>query len=265
MESILAGPILRVEIKNDHPIALDDLAASLGALSDEYREWVQESSDVAVTDDLHLFVRELRSGSTIADLVALAPVALPFVENANTVIDFASYLKFAIGALLKRDNQTAELPQHSYKNLPSILEPIAKDSGSQLNVSTVVNGDVNIYLHVDHVEANAAQNAARRSLKESAQPVTGLHQQVAMSMHQARNDVKSSAGDRAIIESIYPKAVKVVFASEELKRQVLQRAENPFEGGYLIDVQVETINGRPAIYKVLTIHDTLDSLGDEAA
>ncbi len=208
--------VLQVSIQNDSPVAVEDLAASLQALGDEFREWLSESSGRTVADDVQLYVRELRSGSIIADLVALTPLALPFLENANSILDFASHLRNGFDFLLGRLRNAPELAQHSYQNLCTIVEPIAKDGASQLNVSTIINGDVHTHIHLNSLEANAAQNTARRRTEEVKVPVTGFHDRVVMSLHQARNDAKSSAGDRAIIESIYGRPVRLIFATEAL-------------------------------------------------
>ena len=257
--------VLQVRIQNESPIAVEDLAASLHALGDEYREWLSDSAERSVTDDVQLYVRELRSGSIIADLVALTPLALPFLENANSIIDFANHLWNGFDFLLGRLRSAPDLPQHSYQNLCTIVEPVAKDGASQLNVSTIINGDVHNHFHLNSIEANAAQNTARRRIKEVKTPVTGFHDRVVMSLHQARNDAKSSAGDRAIIESLHGRPIKLIFATEALKRRLLSSSENPFQSAYVIDVQVETVDGRPALYKVLDIHDTIARPGAENA
>ncbi len=214
---------------------------------------------------MQLYIRELRSGSVIASLVALTPLALPFLENANSIIDFATHLRHGFDFLLGRVRNTPELPQHTYQNLCTIVEPVAKDSASQWNVSTVINGDVHNHYHLNSIEANAAQNTARRRIKEVKTPVTGHHDRVVMSLHQARNDARSSAGDRAIIESIHSRPVKLIFATEALKGRLLSSSENPFQSAYVVDVQVETVGGRPALYKVLEIHDTIASPSAEDA
>ncbi len=80
---------------------------------------------------------------------------------------------------------------------------------------------------------------------------------VVLHWYQARHDLSSKAGDRAIIESLSKKPVKVLFASDYLKAQMLFVEENPFEYAYLVDVMVETVNERPVLYKVIDLHDRL--------
>lgn len=129
-------------------------------------------------------MERLESGSILATLQALSPLALPFLENAQTVINFAKFLKQFYSTLLgHRGGQ--ELARHTYTNLSAIVEPVAKDNAAQMNVSTVINGDVTIYPNLSSLEANAAQNGARKALALDQAAVTGAHQQVVLLLYQA--------------------------------------------------------------------------------
>lgn len=89
-------------------------------------------------------------------------------------------------------------------------------------------------------------------------PITGIHERVVMYWAQARNDVKSLAGDKARIESISGTAVKTIFVGDDIKVRMLYEEAHPFEKGYLVDVACETVNGRPVLYKILEFHDVVD-------
>lgn len=248
---------LTVEIKNETPVLLEDFTQSFRGLADEYESYVHERATEAMAD-VRLYVREIRTGSIIADLVALAPLALPFVENANTVVGFAQYLTAGFNFLRGATKEKPPMSKRDYENLSAIVEPTAKDGASQFNVSTTFNGNVVVNLNLDSRDANAIQNSARRELAALKEPATGLHEKVLMYLYQARNDPKSDKGDRAIIESIYPSSVKVIFINEQVKAQALRLPENPFKCAYVVDVSVETVEGRPALYRVQTIHDVFD-------
>jgi hypothetical protein len=254
----MAEPLLTVELKYERPLALADVTTSLNALAKEYSQWLAMSDTSAVSNGVELYVESMRSGSIITNLTAMAPLALPFIENTMTVVEFAKFLKVSATALLGRRRSVAELPRHTYENWCDIVEPVAKDGGSQLNVSTVINGDVNIHLHVGTVEANAIQNTARRHLAADKIAATGIHDSAVLYLYQARYDPKSNAGDRGVIESISPDPVRLIFASDGLKSAVLTARDNPFKHAYVVDVQVETIKGRPILYRVLAIHDVID-------
>jgi hypothetical protein len=73
-----------------------------------------------------------------------------------------------------------------------------------------------------------------------------------------RDDPASAVGDRGIIESIHSFPVKVRFQGEEIKNRVLHAVENPFLYAYLVDVSVETIEGRPILYNVTAVHESIE-------
>jgi hypothetical protein len=103
-------------------------------------------------------------------------------------------------------------------------------------------------------DANALQNKLRKKIETLKEPVTGLKEKVVLYWYQARNDPKSQAGDRAIIESISKGPVRTV-VNENTKSEMLSGPENPFQLAYLVDVEVETINSKPSIYKVSNLHE----------
>src|ERR1035438_647675 len=245
---------LTVEIKNQSPVELVDLTESLLSFADGYKRYFAKNDDPIVAQDVRLYVKEMRSGSIIADLIAQAPYALPLIENANTVFEFIEYLKRATDYLLGKSREKPALEKANYENFVRILEPVSKDSGSQLNIGAINinNPQAPITINLSSLESNAAQNAARRELEALKEPVTGMHEKVLLYWYQARNDPRSNRGDRAIIESIASGAVKAVFANESIKAKIL--SEDLFNLAYVVDVAVETIKGKPALYRILELH-----------
>ena len=251
---------LRIEIKNTEPVELMDLTHSLSSLADEYRKFLSKTETMVDTDNVKLYVKEIKTGSIITELTALAPLALPFVEHTVTLIKYAEYLKTMFEYLTGKTGKPKEaIEKQTFQNLANIIEPVAKDKGSQFNIGAMtVNGDVTVNISLSSLEANAAQNTARREVERLLEPVTGLHTQVLMYLFQARNDMSSTTGDKAIIESLHPGPVKTVFANERIKSKVLSDESNLFKKAFIVDVSVETIAGVPKLYRVSEIHDIFD-------
>lgn len=183
---------------------------------------------------------------------------MPFAENANTIIGFSSYLKSAYDYLTGKSPDKLQFEKGNYQNLSSIIEPIAKDKGSQINCNTTINGNVQVTINLNSLEANAAQNIAKREIDALAEPITGVHNKVLLYWYQARNDLRSTTGDKAIIESLNSNPVKVIFDNETLKQKMLSDPENIFVHAYVVDVSVETIKGKPAVYKIIDVHEKID-------
>lgn len=250
--------LLKIEIKNSKPVDLLELATSYNSFADEYKRYMSRSCDENISDDIRLYIKEIKSGSIITDLIAMSPVSLPFIENYNTIIGFGEYLKSAFDYLTNKSDKKPYLEKINYENLANIVDPIAKDGSSQINCSTIVNGNLTVNINIDSLAANAVQNVASREIKNLKEPTTGYHDSVLLYWYQARNDKNSTTGDKAIIESISKIPIKTIFAHSGIKAKMIHDAENPFTHAYVVDVQVETIGDRAALYKIIEVYEKVD-------
>ncbi len=248
-----------VEIKNRNPVELIDLTQSLISFAKEYQGFADFTFDGDYRTETKLYVKHIRTGSIITELVPYAASLLPILSDTNTVIGFVKHLKVAVEKLLapKEPGTKTELTRTTLTNVSSIVDPIAKDNGSQINVTGETVNYAPIYLTVNSFDANIVQNQAARELALLRAPLVGLHENVVMYWYQARNDTTSMAGDRAIIESISSKPVKVVFANERIKAAMLRLDENIFKHAFLVDVHIETVENRPILYKVVNLHEEI--------
>lgn len=251
---------MTIEIKNTEPVELMDLTLSLGSLADEYKKFLVKNESALDPDAVKLYIKEIRTGSIITDLVACAPIGLPFVEHAATIVKYAKYLNDIYGFLTgKSDKPKDVIEKTTYQNLSNIVEPIAKDKSSQFNIGAInVTGNVTVNLNMSSLEANAAQNSARKEIEKLKEPNTKPHTQVLMYLYQARNDLSSTTGDKAIIESIHSGPVKTVFSNEDIKSKVLSDKSNLFKKAFVVDASVETIAGVPRLYRISEIYETFD-------
>lgn len=47
----------------------------------------------------------------------------------------------------------------------------------------------------------------------------------------------------------------MIFADDEIKTKMLATDPNPFKLAFVVDVSVDTVSGKPALYKVLHLHE----------
>lgn len=231
---------LVLHIKNDKPVELVDFTMSMNAFANEYYAQTNHASQ--------LYVKRLESGSIIATLLATAPQVLPFVNDLNTAIDFINHIKNCVDYL---QNKTGHRPSdETLQNMDKFLEPIAKDSQASININ--VYGDHN-HVNIDSLQANAMQNQIKRELQSNT-PEYGIYTHQLLYFKQARADNKQ--GFKGIIESISPKELKVCFTDEHTWKAVTEN--HPFNYAYIVDVDVQTIDGKPKLYKILALHDIVD-------
>lgn len=262
MPSDIQDVRLVVTIENKRPIELIDLTRSLVALSVQFDRFVTKHGDSKENREAKLYVKEIRSGSVVVELIELATVGMiPFAENVNTIVDFAKYLKVGAQYLLgniEGNNSPLALPD--YRDFSALVNPVAKDNGAQLNVSAQVNGDVHLHFNLSSIESNAMQNAVKREIEKLRVPEldNDTYERVLLMLWQARGDVKSNAGNKAVIEEISEKPMNILFDSEELKSEMLRGDINPFNRAFVVDVKIQKIQGVPRVYKILRMHEYFD-------
>lgn len=250
--------LLQITLKNKQPVELVDLTRSFLAVAQEYRFHALRIGEVTTEDDVKLYVEGFRSGSIIAELSAAVPALMPMVNDINSVGQFLAYMRGAYNLLTGRETseKPLDLDVPSLERLAQIVEPVAKDNGSQMIIGTINIDELNIT--INHTDANAAQNAARRMISEQREPQTGLHHKCLLYWYQARNDTKSSSGERAVIEKLWRPPVRTIFADERIKAMFMQAEGYPFSAAFVVDVEVQTIQGKPRLYTITALHDVVD-------
>ena len=85
------NPFLRIEIKNSQPFELIDLTKSFLSASAEYKRFVSRNYKTTKKEETFLYIREIKSGSTIVDLISITLPILPLLgtqESVTTIIQF---------------------------------------------------------------------------------------------------------------------------------------------------------------------------------
>jgi len=233
-------------LTNSRSVELADLSLAMLAISNEYKRYCAIHGD---TPESRLYIVEIKSGSIIAELVAMAQAVLPLFDQINSVIAFVRELKKWTDALLSDGVEAPENPE-TLKNLYEFVEPVVKDSASAWSVTA---DTVNIT--INNIHASAIQNKIRRKLDAAPEKITGFHSQVAISFTQTK--ISPDTGNRGIIESISSGAVKTIFSDRSIHQSMVLGEDNPLGSAYLVDVQIETVNQRPVLYKIVAFHDRL--------
>ncbi|CAM9314088.1 class I SAM-dependent methyltransferase [Acinetobacter bereziniae] len=83
-----------------------------------------------------------------------------------------------------------------------------------------------------------------------------MHKQVVLYWTQTRSDNRK--GYKGIIESISDKEVKILFDSDEIQYEMIHGEDQIYEKAYVVDVYVETIKDKPAVYKIKKFHESID-------
>lgn len=262
-------PKLTIKLKNQQPIELTDLTTSFSAIARQYSKFAVGFDDVSNRSEAKLFVRELRTGSIIADLVpyaqdigAVAHAVAPYTEDAKKVLGFAKYLKTGMDALLERKKPPAELTTRDLRDFNQILEPIAKDPGAKFQFIATDGATQHIHINLDSSDTNTIQNQASKQIELMKEPEQKRFNNRLMYWHSATRGKPSKTSDKAIIETVSRKPMPVIITNPEIKEKMLAGRENPFLIGFLVDVELMIVRGEVRGYNILELHGALE---DEAS
>lgn len=249
---------LVLELKNTRPIELIDLTESYLSFAALYKSRTLKNPSLAHIVEPKLYVKEIKSGSIITELVDFAPLLFPFVENTNSLIEFFKFLKNMYELFKKEPKEVHEITKSECTNLAKIINPVAKDEGSQLIINTVINGNPTFNYNMLNSDAIQISEEIEKYKLLLNEPDNNKYTKVLMYWYQVRDEIHARTGDKAIIEKISIRPLKVIFNTDELKQQILEDSANFFRYAYVVDVELQTINSRPMLYNILNIHDKIE-------
>lgn len=252
---------LQITINNTKPVVLTDLTMALLGVGQQFERFIENETTEQHQAGSELFIKEVRSGSIIVKLVAQAIPVVPLLWQGGSIVEWASHAKSVIEWLNGKLSQPPkELTKQDLQQWSNILEPIAKDHGSQMNF-TVSNGGqvvVNQFI-INSEQANAAQNAIRREIGLLNEPDDHTQRKRVMTWYQTKFDDTSQTGNKAVIESISKSPVKVIFENNAVKKALMAgdpRFSKPWnELAYIVDVKVQTVQGVPKVYTIINYYD----------
>lgn len=256
---------LEVTINNQKPVVLVDLTMALLAVGQQFERFMENETTEPNRVGSELFIKEVRSGSIVVELVAQALPVVPLLWQGGSLTEWIGQAKSVMEWLNgKLSKPPKDLTKQDLRQWNNILEPVAKDSGSQMNFSVSNGGQVVNQFFITSQEANAAQNAIRREIGRLEEPDDHIQRKRVMVWYQTKFDDDSPTGDRAVIETICKPPVKVIFENSAVKKAMLAgdaRFPRPWhELAYIVDVRVQTVNGVPKVYTILNYYeeDTFD-------
>jgi hypothetical protein len=253
---------LTVRFDNKRPVDVTDLGRSLQALGQEYEDFVVERFESP--KNARLYVARVETGSILLILEPLLDQASFIVQHIDVFAGFLTNIQEIIDFLLNNQDKPKKaenINPESVGRISTMVEPVAKDGGASLTINVNVIGNtapVNIQpIIVNSERANALQNSARRFLGPQP-PASGSFKGELLQLHQMKGDISAKTGDRGVIEKFSKKPVKLHFMSPEVKAGIVDQQDNPFKMAYIVDGEVSTLKGEPALYKIHEVHDAIE-------
>ncbi|WP_166293663.1 hypothetical protein [Bradyrhizobium sp. 2S1] len=225
-----------------------------------------------LSGDAKIFVREVRAGSIEADLIPWALQGLSAVVNVIEQIQIVEKFVRTYGTVLGKylhGSKEADATRTDLKDFMGAVSAIANDPDGRSTLQAVAFEDgkkkIRAALVFDTAQAREAQKQIedQKLLLESS--TTADHQRVLMTFKQSNvkdGVIGKRTGERVAIEDISPRDLPLIYASElaeqRIKHEVREADENVYKKGFIVDVNVQLVGGRPAGYRVTNLHQVID-------
>jgi hypothetical protein len=251
---------LEITINNLKPVILTDLTIALLGVSQQFQKFIECETTEQHQIGSELYIKEVRSGSIIVEVVAQAMPVIPLLWQGGSLLEWVNYSKSVIEWLNgKLDKPPKDVTKHDLKQWSNILEPVAKDHGSQMNFTVSSGGQVINQIFINSEQANIAQNSIRREIDLLSEPDDHVKRKCVMTWYQTKFDESSQTGNKVVIESISKSPIKVIFENGAV-RKALMAGDSRFnkawhELAYIVDVRIQTIRGVPKVYTVIDYYD----------
>lgn len=278
------GAHVRFRLETKQPIALSDFVSAFIGVGSQFEKFVaREHPDLKA--DSEFFVKEVRSGSIEADLVAwvqqmapaaifVAPHAIDYIDKAQILEKFVNDLRARLGTYFRPNGRIDDASKGDLSDFLKTTAAIANDpdGAAELEAAAFEDGKrkVRAAFKFKTKEARAAEQQISDHRRAMENVSAADHERVLM--HFVRPSIELTkthkrTGERAIIEAIHPKALAVVYASDLARERVfheMREAEsNIFRVVFDVDVNVEMMNGRPVAYRIMHVHSVIDAPDDD--
>lgn len=269
-----ANAILTLRIDTDEPIELDSFVGAFTSLAEEYRrEMDRQFPDI--DSDARIFVREVRKGSYIAELIPyMAPIApvIAVMDQALIVENFVRVWGRRISLLASGTLGEWKPTKSELETFTDAVKAVANDQDgkSTLEAATYENKErkVRAAFTFSTKDAKACQETIDSLYRKDEPPDREHYERVLMAF--TRTDVGNVAvgkrsGERVVIQEISEKTRAIMYSStlaeDQIKYEIREPDENVYKKGFVVDVDV-IMRGRSTVYAVRQLHSVIDLTED---
>lgn len=264
-------PHIILNIQTQRPIELDDFVSAFSSIASQYDKFVR-SEYPELSGDAKIYVREVRAGSIEADLIPWAMQGLSAIVNVIEQIQIVEKFVRTYGAVLGKylnGSKEPDATRSDLKDLMGAVTAIANDPNGRSTLQAVAYEDGKKKIKAAIVFNTSQAREAQKQIEDQKLLIEAStsadHQRVLMTFKQS--NVKDTAmgrrtGERVAIEDISSRDLPLIYASElaeqRIKHEVREADENVYKKGFIVDVNVQLVGGRPAGYRVTNLHQVID-------
>lgn len=263
--------VLTLTLNNSQPIPLSSFVKAFTSLAEEYSKAVREDAEFE-DSDAEIYVKEVRSGSIIADLVPIATSIAPLIASeADKVYLAIEFVKkweerltdFANGVLPEKTSRK------ELKTVVDAVEAIARDpnASSKLEAATFEDGERNVRASFTFrtEEAKQITDVIEGEFKRLDEKQHSDHERVLMVF--TRSDVGDApvgkrSGEKVVVSELSDKPLALTYGSElaeeQIKHEIRETDENVYKKGFIVDLKVQSVGERPVAYSIVHVHQIIE-------
>jgi hypothetical protein len=174
-----------------------------------------------------------------------------------------------LSTYFKKDEKVADASRSDLKDFMDTVLAIASDPKGKATIEAAVFEDgkkkVRAALQFDTKQAVRAVQHIQEHQAELERVEHADYQRVLMVFKQANvkdAPVGRKSGERVTIEAVSDRDLPLVYASDlaeqRIKHEIREADDNLFKKGFVVDVNVQTVAGRPVAYRVTNLHQVID-------
>lgn len=264
---------LTVTLDLVEPVEIEDFSALFAGMGGQFDRYLAEHHP-DLKGKAKMFVKEVRKGSIIFDLLAEVQDMIGLMDKALVVGGFAAlFSKRVRNLMMGRFIDGAS--KGDVADIGKTVRALAKDTGGDMKIEKVAYEQTGIWSKKLLLEFNTDQaRRAEDTLAEQKKALDAVehvdYSRVLMTFERSRKsgaNVEKPTGELVVIEEASPDPRALIYASElveqKIKHEIRDAAENVYKKGFIVDANVRLKKGRVIGYAVTAVHQIID-LGDDS-
>lgn len=262
---------LTIDLKR--PVELFDLMGTFTAIGHQFQQFLRDEYPHLVDETSKIYVRQIRAGSIIADLIPFIPPLIENMDKAMIVDDFVR----RYGGMILQLAKGIKLPEPRKSDLDDVMRgvtAIANDPNGTATLKSVefdqTKTRTRVSIQFDTKDAKRVQAVIedqRREIEAKAFEVVENQLLVFWQSNLKQPVQGKRTGELAIMEYVTKKPLPVVYDSElaerRIKHETSQGERNVYKLGFYVTCRIERLNGRPVAYRISEVHDIIELPDDD--
>jgi hypothetical protein len=257
---------IELRIVVDQPVELVDFVSQFTAIASQYEKFIKINYP-DLQGDAQIFVREMRSGSILADLIPWTLSVIEQMDRLQIVERFVRDYGGRILAYTKPGGRDSDANKGDLKDIMDAVTAISNDPDgrAELKVISYEDGKRDVRAHIQFSTKEAQVVVGEVEQHKIELDKTGRVDRERVLMFFKRTDkgeapLGKRSGERVVIEEISDKDLALAYASNIAEDRIKDEIRHSvvYERGFIVDVNVQTKGGKPALYTVTHVHDIID-------